>query len=88
MERPANFVVAKSEKLPKKSKALKAISKIHPEYYWVICIVCGEWCPQSNEGLFSTLDCVHLMCKDEKTYNAAAKKLLKERAKSRRISLF
>lgn len=80
----------KRNKTPQNEKyVLKAKKKYKDKREWVVCIVCGDYCPITlDENGVPLYDNVHLTCMYEDNYPALAKKLEKERAEEAKLSLF
>jgi hypothetical protein len=80
----------KRNKKPQNESDAKRIKRVYKDKRdWVVCIVCGDYCPQTlnekNELLF---DSVHLTCRYEPEYLALAKKLRKQQAEKATTFLF
>lgn len=73
---------------PQNYKEVAKISRIHPEYKWKICLVCGDLCPQGVGTLFEDCDSVHITCKRGEEYVKLFKKLTRLRESKLKSSLF
>jgi hypothetical protein len=76
-----------SKARPRRINALRKEHGLSP-HKWVICVICGEWCPGDTEGFFSQFDHVHMTCRYDKKYEALIKKAAKQKTEDSKLLLF